>query len=52
MDRIRLGRFDAARDLAPARQRQAQSRIGRYRDAPKTVRGKEFNIDAEASCAV
>src|SRR5262249_45976739 len=49
MDRIGLGNFDAASDLAPTRQRQAQSGIGRYRNAAKTIRGEEFNVAPEAS---
>ena len=52
MDRIGPRRFDALSDPAPAWQRQPQSRIGRYRKARKTFRGKEVNGHAETSRAV
>ena len=52
MDRVRLGRFDAASDLARTRQRQPQSGVGRYRNARKTSRGEEFDVDAQAPRAV
>ena len=47
VDRVRLGLLDAARDLPAARQRQAQSGIGRHRNGPQTVRGQEVDADAE-----
>jgi hypothetical protein len=52
MDGIGLGRFDSLGDPAPARQRQAQSRIGWDRKGRKTFRGKKVDGDAETSRAM